>query len=384
MSVSRRAFVRMLGLGALGASAIRGRAVSARSARSATFQPVNRRYDAGFINLSSNTSPRGPSEAVLEVLRSRISPGLARYPENVGLLTEAIAEKEKTKRENILLGTGSGGELAGAVHAFAAPGRPLVTGSPSYEAPVRAASNQALPVKQVPVDGSQRLDLDAMAEAARGAGLVYLCNPNNPTATAQSESAIAELIKHVKEVSPDTVILIDEAYLEFAKDPAVKTAAPLAVRYPGVIITRTFSKIYAMAGLRLGYAIGQPATVEALRGAWGYGSVNVLSAAAGLAALEDQVRVEWEIAENHKVREFTLNAFKEIGYGTTDSQTNFVWVNLRRPSKEFREVCFERGVLVGRDFPPMENSHSRISLGSMDEMRQAMAIFKKVLDPSSS
>ena len=90
---------------------------------------------------------------------------------------------------------------------------------------------------------------------------------------------------------------------------------------------------------------------------------------AGIAALEDRARVEWEIAENHKAREFTLNAFKEIGYGTTDSQTNFLWVNVRRPSKEFREVCFERGVLVGRDFPPMENSHSRISLGSMDEMR---------------
>ena len=98
----------------------------------------------------------------------------------------------------------------------------------------------------------------------------------------------------------------------------------------------------------------------------------------------DTARVEWEIAENHEVREFTLNAFKEIGYGATDSQTNFVWVNVRRPSKEFREVCFELGVLVGRDFPPAENSHSRISLGSMDEMRQAMAIFRKVLVPSSS
>lgn len=173
MSVSRRTFVRALGLGALAASAIRGRAVSAHSGRSATFQPMNRRYDAGFINLSSNTSPRGPSEAVLEELRNRISPGLARYPGNVGLLTEAIAEKETTRPENILLGTGSGGELAGAVHAFVTPGRPLVIGSPSYETPVRTAKNRAIPVKQVPVDGSQRPDLDAMAEAARGAGLLY-------------------------------------------------------------------------------------------------------------------------------------------------------------------------------------------------------------------
>ena len=387
MSLSRRDFVRTFGLGgagALGSSLLGGRAAAAGHTSVAALQPMNRRYDAGFINLSSNTSPRGPSEAALEVLHERISAGLGRYPENVGLLTDAIAEREGAQPENILLSTGSGEILNGAVRAFVTSTRPLVNGSPSYETPVRTARELDLPVTLVPVDEAQRLDLDAMADAAQGAGLAYVCNPNNPTGMAQSETAVTAFVQKVKAASPDTVILIDEAYIEFAKDPSVKTAASLALASPGVIITRTFSKIYAMAGLRMGYAIGQPETLDSLRAASRYGSVTVLSAAAGIAALSDANRVDWEIGENHRVREFTLNAFREMGYSVTDSQTNFVWVNVRRPAKEFRDACFELDVLVGRDFPPMDKDHVRISLGSMDEMRQAVEVFRKVLVPSST
>ncbi len=386
MSLSRRDFVRMLGLGgagAVGASAFPRAPVAAGPVLPETLQPMNRRYDAGFINLSSNTSPRGPGEAVLEALRARISAGLGRYPGNVGLLTEAIAEKEGVARDHILLSTGSGEILNGVVRAFVTPTRPLVNGSPSYETPERTSRNLGLPVKVVPVDASQRLDLDAMADASRGAGLLYLCNPNNPTGMAQSEAAIADVVRAVKATSPDTMILIDEAYLEFAKDPSVKTAAALAPATPGVVVTRTFSKIYALAAMRMGYAIGQPETLDSLRAAARFGSVTMLSAAAGLAALSDSARVEWEIAENHQVREFTLNAFREMGYSVTDSQTNFVWANVRQSAKQFREACFELKVLVGRDFPPMENDHSRISLGTMDEMRQAVEVFRRVLTESS-
>ena len=387
MSLSRRDFVRTLGLGgagALGSSLLDGHTATAGRRPVEALQRMNRRYDAGFINLSSNTSSRGPSEAVLDVLHERISAGLGRYPENVGLLTDAIAEREGAEPENILLSTGSGEILNGAVRAFVTSTRPLVNGSPSYETPVRTARELELPVRLVPLDEAQRLDLDAMADAAAGAGLVYVCNPNNPTGMAQSETAIAAFVQKVQAASPDAVILIDEAYIEFAKDPAVRTAAPLALASPGVVITRTFSKIYALAGLRMGYAVGQPETLDALRVAARFGSVTVLSAAAGIAALSDANRVDWEIGENHRVREFTLNAFREMGYSVTDSQTNFVWVNVRRPAKEFRDTCFELGVLVGRDFPPMENDHVRISLGSMDEMHQAMDIFRKVLVPSST
>ena len=385
MPLSRRDFVRTLGLGgagALGASAF-PRGAAASRAPLETMQPTNRRYDAGFINLSSNTTPRGPSDAVLDALRGRISAGLGRYPNNVGLLTDAIAEKNGAQRDHVLVSTGSGALLDGAVRAFVTPTRPLVNGSPSYETPVRTCRSLGLPVTMVPVDAAQRLDLNAMADASRDAGLLYLCNPNNPTGMAQSEAAITDFVRTVKTASPDAVILIDEAYLEFAKDPSVKTAGPLALELPGVMITRTFSKVHGMAGLRVGYAVGQSATLDSLRAAARFSGVTVLSAAAGLAALSDSARVKREIAANHAVREFTLNAFREMGYSVTDSQTNFVWVNVRRPAKAFRDACSELDVLVGRDFPPMDNDHARISLGSMDEMRQAVDVFRQVLVSST-
>ncbi len=387
MHLSRRSFVRTLGLGgtgALTASLIGGsapaEALSSASGSPATPpQPMNRRYDAGFINLSSNTSPRGPGEAVLEALHSRIGPGLGRYPENVGLLRDAIARKLGAESDHVLVGTGSGGELSGAVRAYVTPDRALVIGSPSYETPERTCRSLGLPVRSIPVDASQRLDLDAMEAASEGAGLVYLCNPNNPTGMARPAAAIAGFVRRVKARSPDTAILVDEAYMDFAKDPSVRTAQPLALEYPGVFILRTFSKVYALASMRIGYAVGRPETLETLNAAWGYGSITSMSAAAAIAGLGDVERVEWELAQNQAVREYTLQAFRDMGVGVTDSQCNFVWANVRRTSSTFREQCFERDVLVGRDFAPMQNSHSRISLGSMEEMRQAVAVFRDVL-----
>ncbi|HHZ83930.1 MAG TPA: histidinol-phosphate aminotransferase family protein [Acidobacteria bacterium] len=388
MSISRRDFVRGIGLSGFGLSTV-GRPLTAADRRKVSAdQSTNRLYDAGFINLSSNTSPRGPSEAVLNVLNERITKGLGRYPENVGVLVEAIAAREEAKvnsvfhcclSDQVLLSTGSGEVLVGAVHAFVTPSRPLVIGHPSYETPIRTSEALDLPVKTIAVSNTWQLDLDEMAVAAEGAGLVYLCNPNNPTGVGHSQRAIREFVERVVEASPDTAILIDEAYIEFAKDPAIATALPLALANPNVIITRTFSKIHAMAGLRIGYAIGHADTLERMRTVARFGSVTVLSAAAALVSLSDSDRIEWEISENHKVREFTLSAFREMGCHVTDSQTNFVWVDVNRSPEAFREACFSLDVLVGRDFPSPSNTYSRISLGTMEEMRQAVTVFEKVL-----
>ena len=302
MSISRRDFVRGIGLSGFGLSTV-GRPLTAADRRKVSAdQSTNRLYDAGFINLSSNTSPRGPSEAVLNVLNERITKGLGRYPENVGVLVEAIAAREEAKvnsvfhcclSDQVLLSTGSGEVLVGAVHAFVTPSRPLVIGHPSYETPIRTSEALDLPVKTIAVSNTWQLDLDEMAVAAEGAGLVYLCNPNNPTGVGHSQRAIREFVERVVEASPDTAILIDEAYIEFAKDPAIATALPLALANPNVIITRTFSKIHAMAGLRIGYAIGHTDTLERMRTVARFGSVTVLSATAALVSLRDSTRIEW-------------------------------------------------------------------------------------------
>ncbi len=134
-----------------------------------------------------------------------------------------------------------------------------------------------------------------------------------------------------------------------------------------------------MPGLRIGYALGQEQTLAKIRSAWGLGDVNMLSAVAALTALEDKEHIAWEVQENAEIRDMTIGAFREMGFEVGDSNTNHIFVNIRRPASEFRDACLEHNVLVGRDFPPMERTHCRISLGSREEMEIAIEVFRKVL-----
>jgi histidinol-phosphate aminotransferase len=382
MAVSRRSFVRTVGLGGVSAAfvAARGReALFSAGLSDGDIQAAQAANAPPKIKISSNENPRGPSPAVLEAIRGRTTYGVGRYPDNIDALTEAIAKMYGAKPENVWLGTGSGPELTAAARAFLSPTKHLVTGDPSYEAPVRDARKIGATIKAIPLDRNLRLDLGSMAEASPGAGLIFVCNPNNPTSTVHPAATIAAFVQRVKQATPGVGILIDEAYVDYSVDPLYPTSVPLALEYPGVFVMRTFSKAYGMAGLRLGYAIGQPKTLESLSDAWGMGSVNVLTAAAGLAALNDKAHMDRERQENKRVRDFTISSFKEMGYEVADSQTNFVFVNIRRPAKEFREACARHGVLVARDFPPLEKTHARISIGTWEEMHTAMDVFRRVL-----
>jgi histidinol-phosphate/aromatic aminotransferase/cobyric acid decarboxylase-like protein len=213
---------------------------------------------------------------------------------------------------------------------------------------------------------------------------VFFCNPNNPTATAHNLAAVERFVRRVKQESPETAILIDEAYIDYTHDPGVRTAIPLTQELAGVLVARTYSKAHGMAGLRLGYGVGQVATVRAVSQAWNLGSINTLTAAAGITSLRDTAHMEAERTENARVRDFTLQAFKRLGFEASDCHTNCIFVNLGRPASEFRDACRKLGVAVGRDFPPMEKTHSRISLGTMEEMRKAVAVFEKVLGKATN
>jgi histidinol-phosphate aminotransferase len=376
MPLSRRAFFRTAGIAGAGMAFLTRQHAELRA--SGTQQPV----DPEFIGIGNNENPRGPGDAVLEALRGRVTPRVGRYPDNVAELTETIAARLGGKPENVLVATGSGAALVAAARAYTGDGRFLVNGSPSFPTAERTAAQiMKAPIKLVPV--TQRgleLDLDAMAAASRGAGLVFVCNPNNPTATIHSAAAIGDFIRRVKASSPATAILVDEAYIDYAIDLPLPTAAPFALQYPDVFITRTFSKAYGMAGLRLGYAFGQAATLKKLSDAWGLGSVNTLTAAAAIAAHNDTAHWEAERRENARVRDYTWNAFREMGYDAPRSNTNFLFVHTRRPVAEFREACAKYKVKVGvLDFPPMEKTHCRISIGTWDEMQRAMEIFRRVL-----
>src|SRR5262245_54767400 len=386
MPSTRRRFFRDLGVGSAGVlstSIIIGRGHEARASAPGVPQPPN---DNGFIRISSNENARGPGKKTIDALHNAISPRVGRgYPPDYsGDLVDTIAGFYKVDKDHIIVGTGSGPILEGGTRAFCSPDKPLVTAAPTYGTPDQAARRFNAPVKMIHVDRSLGLDLDAMADAAKGAGMIFFCNPNNPTGTVHNLTAVEQFVRRVKQSSPETRILIDEAYIDYAHDPAVKTAVPLTKELPGVFVTRSFSKAHGMAGLRLGYAVGQPETLQAISKAWSLGSVNTLSAAAGVASLRDPKHIEEERAENARVRDFTLSAFKSLGFEAPDSHTNCIFVDLKRPASQFREACAALKVSVGRDFPPFEKTHSRITLGTMDEMRQAVQVFKKVLTASAT
>jgi histidinol-phosphate aminotransferase len=338
--------------------------------------------DIDAIRLDSNENPLGPGAHAIDALMAGLD-GSGRYPTNARPsmmdLRDGVAQKLGVKSDHVVLGAGSGEILRNAVRAFTSASLPFVTAAPSFESPERLAERIGSPVRRVPVDAAGRLDLDAMAAAAKGAGLVFFCNPNNPTATVHGSKAVAAFVARVRREAPDTAILIDEAYHDYVTDPAYATALQVALAEPNVFITRTFSKAYGMAGLRIGYAAGQPATIAAL-GRWTLTfNQNVPGVAAAMASLARPALIAAERARNTAVRDDTIKFFRSAGFKATESQTNFVFVEIGRPADTFRKDCRTKHIMVGRPFPPLDQRWARISIGTDDEMKRATEVFGKVL-----
>jgi histidinol-phosphate aminotransferase len=379
MALSRRAFVRTVGINGALAAMVGGRGSEALAGLVPGARQAPAAGSAGppQIFLDSNENPYGPCAASLDAIRAAFGEA-CRYPDNFGNLSAALAKFHGVQPENILLGSGSSEILRMAVMAFTTAGRPLVQGLPTFESPTRDAELTGAPVVNVPVDTGLKLDLAGMAEKAGGAGLVFLCNPNNPTGTVLGADAVSGFVRRVLKASPTTIILVDEAYHDYVEDPAYRTALPVALENPQVVLARTFSKIYGLAGVRVGYAVGHTDTLKAMSRFRIPSNVNVFAAAAAIAALPQDAHVARQVALNREAREFTRRAFEAAGYRVTPPCANFLMVDVRRDAKAFQEACKEQGVLVGRPFPPLTN-YSRISIGTLDEMRLAMDIIKRVL-----
>ena len=383
MALSRRGFVQTVGIGAAAAwVGARGRENSLWSA----FEPSLQAIEPGMIVLSSNENPLGPGKTVMKAVKAAFGEGgraPGRYSGATGDLIDATAKRLGVKPENIVLGCGSTQILRTATHLFTAKDKPLVGTIPTYEECAGYAELMGHPIRPVALDSDFKIDLDKFANAAKGAGLLFYCNPNNPTATYVGARTTRDFIAKVQRESPDTTILVDEAYYDYVTDPDHDTHIAAALESPRVIVARTFSKAYGMAGLRLGFGVGHADTIKKMR-EWdagsGFSSLNVLALQAGLAAVQqDASFITAERARNAASRDFTMKWFADRGMTPTASQANFMFVNIGRPAKDFRDACRARGVLVARDFPPFEKTHCRIAFGTMDEMKKAVAVFEQVL-----
>lgn len=386
--LTRRAFVHTAGLGT--AALLSSSWVSARGHEDSLFpgflDQAAQPSAARVIPLSSNENPLGPGDVVLRAIREAFGPNGAtpgRYSSATGDLRDRLAEWHKVKPDNIALGCGSTQILRTATHVFTGRDKALACTIPSYEECAGYADMLGHPVRAVSLGPDLRPDLDRFADAARGAGLVFYCNPNNPVATYVGARATRDFIARVNRLSPETTILVDEAYFDYVTHPDHDTMMTLAVEDPRIIVARTFSKAYGMAGLRLGYAVGHPDALRKMNtwdAASGTSSLNVLALHAGIAAIgQGQPFIEAERARNTAARDYTVKWFADRGLRATESHANFIFVNLGIPARQFRDGCAAKNVRVGRDFPPFEKSWCRISIGTMDEMKAATAVFGEVL-----
>jgi histidinol-phosphate aminotransferase len=333
--------------------------------------------DADEIRISSNENPMGPGPSAVAAIRENLGES-NRYPMNSKITDSAVQNRIASifgaKRENVVLAPGSTEVLRNSIRAFCGPDRPLVSGECSYENPVRDAEYFGVPVKTVAMR-EDRLDLDKIAgRRSRESG---------PLQPEQSTGGLwpfgdRHFVRYVASL-PTPVAAIDEAYNEYVTDRSFATAADLALKYRNVFVSRTFSKAYGMAGLRQGYAVGGKETIAKLAPYKLTFGTNVLGLSAVSASLDDPAYIAKEIARNTEARKFTLDFFRSAGYWATDSQTNFIFVKTNMPAKQFREGCAKLKVQVGRDFPPYEKTHARISIGTMDEMKRATEVFRQVL-----
>jgi histidinol-phosphate aminotransferase len=374
-SISRRKFAQLLGAGA--ACAV------ARPAISFAAPPAAETSTAGIVRLSSNENPYGPSATALKAMTDSFNLA-CRYPdEHAASLIETLAKINGVSRDQILLGDGSGEILKIAAEAFTGPmasakngsaGRgKLIVGDPTFEAILAHAKIYGADVVKVPLTATFSHDLAKMGAAAKE-GLVYICNPNNPTASITPKN---ELRDFIAKLPRQTVILVDEAYFHYADSPDYESVIPLIKDNANLIVARTFSKIYGMAGLRCGYCIAQKETIERMRPHQSWDSVNVLALAAAVASLNDTEQVTNGRRLNSEAKTFVIGELDKLGYKQIPSQANFIMFDLKRPVVPLIQALKQHNVHVGRLFPALPN-HMRLTIGKKTEMEAFLSAFRQV------
>jgi histidinol-phosphate aminotransferase len=321
----------------------------------------------GTVSLAANESPFGLLPAVLRTLAGSVGTA-SRYPDpSAAGLVGALSGHLRVPADRIAVGAGSTEVFSQLLHTVVGPGDEVVFGWRSFEAyPVLTMVAGGTPVR-VPL-AHRKLDLDAMARAVNHrTRLVVVCNPNNPTATALDASGLRSFADRVP---TDVLIVVDEAYREYAAATAVPDALALLGDRPNVVVLRTLSKAYALAGLRVGYCVGRPELIAEVRKTQLPFSVGALAQQAAVAALGEGPEVTRRVVLTLLERERVMSGLHELGYDVPSSHTNFLWLPLREASSDFAEFCLGRGVAV-RAFP---GEGVRVSVGLAAENSHFLAL----------
>ncbi|MFL6499716.1 MAG: pyridoxal phosphate-dependent aminotransferase [Candidatus Udaeobacter sp.] len=369
LPLSRRDFARLLGAGAA-AAVVRPTFSFAKSTQSTATALA----EAGTVRLSANENPYGPSPKAFQAITDSFALA-CRYPdEHTHLLIDKLAKLNGVNHDEILLGDGSGEILKLCAETFTGPQNgKLVAADPTFEAILNNASSNGAEVVKVPLTSSFQHDLPKMRDSAK-AGLIYVCNPNNPTASITPKTDLRDFIGTTPS---QTMILVDEAYFHYADSPDYESVIPLVKDHANLIVSRTFSKIYGMAGLRCGYCVAQKETIDRMRRNQMWDSVNCMALAAATASLDDLDHVPTGQRLNREAKTFVTSELDKMGYEQIPSQANFIMFDCKRPVVPLIQAMKERKVHVGRLFPSLPN-HMRLTIGKKSEMEIFVSAFKQV------
>ena len=370
----RRDFIRtgtlsgiVAGTGALGVSA---------HPISALVGAPGRRTSNDSVRLNSNENPLGISPAAKDAVIKAITMA-NRYPsDQQAELVAKLAVAHEVAEEQIVIGTGSAEVLQMVVQAYAAPRAKLVMADPTYEAVTNYQRTEAYELVKVPLTSTYEHDLGRMREAAESSGhpaLIYLCNPNNPTATvtpsADIDAWIADAPEHV-------FFLSDEAYIEYVEDDRMWSSLPWIHKKRNVVVVKTFSKIYGMAGLRLGYGVAHRDTAARLRDFASRNNANQIALAAAGASFRDEQLITKSRDVNRQSREMVEATLDELGLERMPTQANFLMHRINGDLATYRNRMADAGFLVGRDFPP-KLDWNRLSFGLPEDMERFCVTLKE-------
>lgn len=327
--------------------------------------------------LNYNENPYGPSASTLKAVRDAVTATTGRYYDDSSYeeLSKLLGKHHGLLRENIQVGSGSTEILKICDDVFLRTRPRLVVAEPAYEAVLQYAVNSKGDPVKVAQTPDFRHDLVKMADAITPqTGLVYICNPNNPTGTIVKKADMQRFMDRI----PNTVtVLVDEAYSHFVNDPNFESAIRYVKEGRNVIVAKTFSKIYGMADMRIGYAVGKKELIDQIRPFTVDYTITSIAAAAVTAAVGDQANVERVAKLNAAQRQAVFDEMKKLKFETTDSQANFLMINIRKPVGPVIKEFEKRKVLVGREFPAMP-THMRVTIGTEAEMKKFFVAFREI------
>ena len=327
-----------------------------------------------FVHINFNENPYGPSEKVLKAIRDGASLS-SRYPDvSYGDLRTDLAKQHGVAAENIMAGAGSTEILKLCDDIFLGPRPRLVAAEPVYDAVIQYAVNSRAAVEKVPLTRDYRHDVAKMAGAATPqTGMIYICNPCNPTGSIVTKDELQRFMDRV----PDSIpVVLDEAYSHFA-GPGFESAINYVKQGRNVVVARTFSKAYGLAGMRIGYAIARKNLIDKMRP---YGvdfAITAVSSSAARVALTDTLHVERAVKLNDAQRRTLYAEMKAAKFEYIPSHSNFVMINIRRPVGPIILEFRKRRILVGREFPSLTN-FMRVSMGTEEEMKRFFAAFHQI------